>query len=186
MNTQQPQQNTTGAHRAILNMVYTAVFAALICVCSLLSIQIGQVPITLQTFAVCLAAAVLGWRRGTLSVLVYILLGAVGLPVFAGAAGGVSILAGPTGGYIVGFIPTAFLIGLAADRFGRRALPLAAAMVVGVSACYALGTVWFMIVTGMHLTDALMLCVVPFLIPDGVKIAAAVILADRLYKVVRI
>ena len=174
------------ARTAALSMVYTAMFAALIAVCSILSIPIGQVPVTLQTFAVCLAAAMLGWKRGTLSVIVYVLLGAIGLPVFAGMKGGIGVLAGPTGGYIVGFIPAALIIGLIADRFDRKVLPLIIAMVIGVLICYAIGTVWFMMVTGMRLGESLALCVVPFLLPDALKIALAVFLADRLGKVVRL
>lgn len=169
---------------AVKDLVFTAMFAALIAVCSILSIPIGEVPITLQTFAVCLAAAMLGWKRGTLSVFIYVLLGAVGVPVFAGMSGGVGVLAGPTGGYIIGFIPCALLIGLAADKWQRKALPLTLSMILGVLVCYAIGTIWFMIVTGMHLGESLMLCVVPFLIPDGVKIALAMILANRLSKVI--
>ena len=159
-------------------------FSALIAVCSIISIPIGEVPITLQTFAVCLAAAMLGWKRGTLSVFIYVLLGAVGVPVFAGMSGGIGILAGPTGGYIISFIPAALIIGLAADKWERKALPLTISMVVGVLVCYAIGTVWFMVVTGMGIGESLMLCVVPFLIPDGVKIALAMILSNRLSKVV--
>ena len=174
------------AHNAVLDMVFTAMFAALIAVCSLISIPVGTVPVTLQTFAVCLAAAMLGFKRGTLSVLVYILLGAVGLPVFAGIKGGIGVLSGPTGGYIIGFILTAVTVGIAADRWGRRVLPMAVAMVIGVLLCYAVGTVWFVIVTGTDIVGALTLCVVPFLLPDALKIALAVLLANRLDKAVRL
>lgn len=174
----------TNAKTAVKDTVFTAMFAALIAVCSILSIPVGEVPVTLQTFAVCLTAAMLGWKRGTLSVFIYVLLGAVGVPVFAGMSGGIGVLAGPTGGYIIGFLLTAVIVGLAADRWQRKALPLTLAMVLGVLACYAVGTVWFMIVTGMHLGESLMLCVVPFLIPDAVKIALAMILSNRLSKVV--
>lgn len=169
---------------SVKDMAFVAMFSALIAVCSIISIPIGEVPITLQTFAVCLAAAMLGWKRGTLSVFIYVLLGAVGVPVFAGMSGGIGILAGPTGGYIIGFIPAALIIGLAADKWERKALPLTISMVVGVLVCYAIGTVWFMVVTGMGVGESLMLCVVPFLIPDGVKIALAMILSNRLSKVV--
>lgn len=172
------------APTAVKDLVFTAMFTALIAVCSIISIPIGEVPITLQTFAICLAAAMLGWKRGTLSVLIYILLGAVGVPVFAGMSGGIGILAGPTGGYIIGFILTALAVGFAADKWQRKALPLTIAMVIGVLLCYAVGTVWFMVVTKMHLGESLMLCVVPFLIPDAVKIALAMILSNRLSKVV--
>ena len=170
-------------HPAVYATVYTAMFAALIAVCSILSIPIGSVPITLQTFAVCLTAAMLGWKRGTLSVLIYILLGTVGLPVFAGLKGGLGVLIGPTGGYIIGFLPAAVLIGFIAEKTGRKVLPLALGMMAGVLICYAVGTVWFMAVTGRGLGEALALCIVPFLIPDALKIAAAMILSNRLYKI---
>ena len=171
---------------AVKELVLTAMFAALIAVCSIISIPIGAVPVTLQTFAVCLSAAMLGWKRGTLAVTVYILLGIAGLPVFAGMKGGIGVLAGPTGGYIVGFIPAALIIGLIADKTMRRALPLSLSMVGGVLVCYAVGTIWFMIVTGRGLGEALMLCVVPFLVFDAVKIALAVLLSNRLSKIIKI
>lgn len=169
---------------AVKDMVFTAMFAALIAVCSIISIPIGEVPVTLQTFAICLTAAMLGWKRGTLAVFIYILLGAIGVPVFAGMSGGIGILAGPTGGYIIGFILTSLIVGFAADRWTRKALSLAIAMVAGVLACYVTGTIWFMVVTGMGLVESLMLCVVPFLLFDAAKIALAVLLSNRLSKVV--
>ena len=171
---------------AVKDMVFTAMFAALIAVCSIISIPIGEVPVTLQTFAICLTAAMLGWKRGTLAVFIYILLGAIGVPVFAGMSGGIGILAGPTGGYIIGFILTSLIVGFAADRWARKALPLAIAMVAGVLACYVTGTIWFMVVTGMGLVESLMLCVVPFLLFDAAKIALAVLLSNRLSKVVNL
>lgn len=171
---------------AVFNTVLTAMFAAVIAVCSIISIPIGEVPVTLQTFAVCLTAAMLGWKRGTLSVFIYLLLGAAGVPVFAGMTGGIGILSGPTGGYLIGFLATAVIIGAAADRFGRKALPLAASMALGVLACYAVGTVWFMVVMKWGIAETLLACVIPFLIPDAVKIAAAVLLANRLSKAVKL
>lgn len=169
---------------SVKSMVVTAMFAALIAVCSILSIPVGEVPVTLQTFAVCLSAAMLGWKRGTLSVFVYILLGAVGVPVFAGMSGGVGILAGPTGGYIIGFLATALIVGFAADKWERKALPLTIAMILGILVCYAFGTVWFMVVMKWGVVETLMTCVVPFLIPDAVKIVLAMVLSNRLSKVV--
>ena len=171
---------------AVKDMVFTAMFAALIAVCSIISIPIGEVPVTLQTFAICLTAAMLGWKRGTLAVFIYILLGAIGVPVFAGMSGGIGILAGPTGGYIIGFILTSLIVGFAADCWARKALSLAIAMVAGVLACYVTGTIWFMVVTGMGLVESLMLCVVPFLLFDAAKIALAVLLSNRLSKVVNL
>ena len=171
---------------SVKDMAFVAMFAALIAVCSMISIPIGEVPVTLQTFGVCLSAATLGRRRGVLSVLIYILIGAAGIPVFAGFKGGFGVLAGPTGGYIVGFLLTALIIGTAADKWGRKVLPLTPAMVIGVLLCYAVGTAWFILVTKMHLGESLLLCVVPFLIPDVVKIAAAAILSVQLSKAVRL
>ncbi len=180
-NTQSNRSNPS-----VKNLVFTAMFAALIAVCSIISVPIGAVPVTLQTFAICLSAAMLGWKRGFFAVLVYLLLGAIGVPVFAGMTGGFGILAGPTGGYLIGFIPTALIVGFVADKTNRRLLPLTAAMVVGVLVCYAFGTFWFMAVTGRGFVEALTLCVVPFLAFDAAKIAVAVILSNRLSKVVKL
>ena len=180
------QTNDKRSRSALLDTVFVAVFAAVIAVCSMISIPVGEVPITLQTFGICLAAAMLGFRRGTLSVIVYILLGAVGVPVFSGFTGGFGVIAGPLGGYIIGFIPAAVIVGLAAERFSRRALPLAAAMVIGVLICYAVGSIWFMVVMNRGFLETLLACVVPFLIPDAVKIALAVLLSNRLSKAVKL
>ena len=182
----QAQDNRHKPRSAVKDTVFTAMFAALIAVCSILSIPVGEVPVTLQTFAVCLSAAMLGHRRGVLSVLVYILLGAFGVPVFAGMKGGVGVLMGVTGGYIIGFLLTALIVGLAAERFVRGMIPLAASMAAGVLACYAVGTGWFMLTAKLPLGETLMLCVVPFLIPDAVKIAAAALLCGRLSKISRL
>lgn len=170
---------------AVRELVFTAMFAAIIAVCSIISIPIGAIPVTLQTFAVCLSAAVLGWKRGTLAVFIYILLGVVGLPVFSGMKGGAGVLAGPTGGYIIGFIPAAVIIGLVADKTRRRALPLCLSMIGGVALCYAVGTVWFTVVTGRSFGEALMLCVVPFILFDAAKIALAAPLSLKLSKLIR-
>ena len=121
-----------------------ALSIALITVCSWISIPM-TIPFTLQTFAVCLIAALLGARRGVISVLAYILLGAIGVPVFAGFKGGIGSLLGPTGGYIIGFIFTAFIAGLAAEHFGRKLQILIPAMILGILICYAFGTAWFVI-----------------------------------------
>ena len=180
------QEKNKKPRSAVLDTVLTAAFAAFIAVCSIISIPVGAVPVTLQTFAVFFAAAMLGAKRGTLSVLVYALLGAVGLPVFSGMTGGFGVIAGPTGGYIIGFIPAAVIVGAAADRYDRRALPLAVSMALGSAVCYAVGTVWFMLLMKRGIGETLLVCVVPFLIPDAVKIALAVLLSNRLSRVVRL
>ena len=162
--------------------------AALIAVCAWVSVPLPPplAPFTLQTFAVCLVCAVYGWKPGFWSVAVYILLGAVGVPVFSGVRGGIGVLLGTTGGYIAGFLLTALIVGLAADRFGRRLPVMLAAMALGVLACYAFGTAWFVAVytysSGpVGIMTALGWCVFPYLVPDALKIAAAALLAKRLH-----
>ncbi len=167
-----------------IDIVYIGLFAALIAVCAWISIPM-TVSFTLQTCAVCLTAGLLGWKRGTLTVLVYILLGMVGLPVFTGFKSGIAAVTGPTGGYIVGFIFTALIVGLAADRLGKRLWANILFMAIGILVCYLFGTVWFMIAYKVTFVSALTTCVIPFLIPDAVKIAVAAILVNRLKKFVK-
>lgn len=168
----------------VREIAYIAMGAALIAVCSWISIPM-TIPVTLQTFAVCLVTAVFGLRMGLWTVLIYILLGAVGVPVFSGFSGGIGVLLGTTGGYIVGFLFTALAVGLAVGRWGRSIPVLAASMAVGILLCYAFGTAWFMIVYtknsgAIGLMTALGWCVFPYLIPDAVKIALATVLTGRL------
>lgn len=179
------QFKTTGKSR-LLTMAYTAMFTAIIIICAQIMIPFGQVPFTLQTLGVFVSAALLGWKRGTASVLVYIFAGLAGLPVFTGFKGGVGVLFGPTGGYIVGFVFTAFIVGFMTDRLGKKLWVLIVSMISGLAACYAFGTVWFMIITGTDFAAALMLCVVPYLIADALKIAVAAVLCNRLGKVIKL
>lgn len=167
---------------SVRSMIFTAIMAALICIAAPFSVPIGLVPISLATFAVYLAGGLLGAKRGALAVVVYILIGAVGLPVFSGFAGGFAKLLGVTGGYIIGYVPCALLSGLLYDRT-RRVWTLPVGMVLGTLACYIFGTAWFLIatadgaITGASVVSALMMCVVPFLPGDAIKIAAACALA---------
>lgn len=163
--------------------VVIALSAALIAVCAWISIPTA-VPFTLQTFAVFTTAALFGARRGMFSVLVYILLGAAGVPVFARFTGGVGVLLGSTGGYTVGFIFIALIAGLCADKFNRKVIPLVISMIVGLLVCYAFGTAWFMLLytrnTGaVGIGTVLGWCVIPFIIPDCIKIACAVVISTR-------
>ena len=162
-------------------MVFTAIVAALICVASPFSIPLpGLVPISLGTFAIYLGSALLGGKRATVAVAVFILIGAVGLPVFTGFTGGFAKLLGVTGGYIIGYVPLAYITDFFSERFNNKILFMPVGMAVGTVALYAFGTAWFMIATGSGLAAALMSCVVPFLIGDGVKIAVATAIAKPL------
>ncbi|MDY6103893.1 MAG: biotin transporter BioY [Acetatifactor sp.] len=173
----------------VLDLAYIGAFAALMAVCSWISIP-TTVPFTLQTLGVFLAISLLGGKRGFLSVLVYILLGAVGFPVFSGFKGGLGAIIGTTGGYIVGFLLTALVSGLIMDKFGKKIPVMMIAMLLGLIACYALGTVWFMYVyaqkTGpIGLMTTLGWCVFPFILPDCIKLALAILIEKRVGKYVK-
>ena len=156
-----------------IDMAYIALFAVLMAVCSWISIP-AVVPFTLQTFGVFVAVSVLGGKRGTLAVVLYLLMGIVGLPVFAGFSGGLGVLLGSTGGYIIGFIVMAVIAGLVIDNcrkpwiqligmivgfvftalvmwlierlLGTKTWVLALSMLLGLAVCYAFGTAWFLVV----------------------------------------
>ena len=168
------------------NMTLTAVMAALICIAGPLTIAAGPVPLSLATFAVYLAGSILGKKRGTAAVGLYLLIGIIGVPVFSGFSGGFQKLAGVTGGYLIGYLPCAFLAGLGAERTERenRKWLLPVMMVIGTAVLYAIGTAWFMIQTGNSLGAALGLCVLPFLPGDAVKIAAATLITVPVRKAV--
>ena len=137
--------NTQKKFLSVQDMVLIAVFTAIMAICSWISVSAGPVPFTLQTFAVFVTAALLGTKRGTIAVVVYILLGIIGVPVFAGLTGGPSVIA-----------------------------------------CFAIGTVWFMVVTNNTVAVALTYCVIPYIIPDIAKIVVATIIANRVKKYVQI
>ncbi len=195
-------------------IVLCGLFAAISAICSQISIPLGftPIPVNLGTLAVFLTGGLLGKKYGTISMAVYVLLGAAGVPVFAGLRGGISVLAGPTGGYIIGYIAAVFIIGILCDMPENRrvkradqdayscaagqnshsrtsaaaeALLYALAMLCGLLICYVLGTAWFMISSGTGLGAAMLSCVVPFLPGDALKILAAAILVKKLRPLLR-
>lgn len=172
------------------DLVYISIFAVLIAICSWISIP-STIPFTLQTMGVFISVGILGGRRGTTSVLIYILLGAIGIPVFSGFTGGIGILMGNTGGYIIGFLVSALIMWGMEKLFGRSKLVLCLSMIAGLMACYAVGTIWFMAVyartTGaIGLGTVLGWCVFPFIIPDLLKIALAMFLTNIFSKVIKL
>lgn len=176
--------------KTTLYMVYTAMFAVIMAVCSWISIP-TNIPFTLQTFAVFLAVGVLGGKYGTMSVLVYLLLGAVGVPVFAGFSGGLGIMLGVTGGYIVGFLFSALVMWLIEALLGKKIWVLALSMVLGLIVCYAFGTIWFVKVysnggESISFAGALGMCVVPYIIPDAIKIVIALAISKRVRGLIRL
>lgn len=175
--------------KRVLDTVYIGIFAAIMAVCSWIMIP-SAVPFTLQTMGVFTTVGILGGKRGTFAVLVYILLGALGVPVFAGFSGGIGIILGTTGGYIVGFLFSALVMWLFEALWGRSRVALTCAMLAGLLTCYAIGTVWFMAVyirtTGpVGLAAVLGWCVIPFIIPDLIKIFLSLLLTNRLRRFIK-
>lgn len=161
-------------------MVLASLFAALTAVCAWLSIPIPPISFTLQTFAVFLTLGVLGGKWGTVSILLYLLLGLVGLPVFSGFRGGAAAMLDATGGFLWGF-PAAALVYWLLERLGK--LP---AMIVGQLVCYVCGCVWFSVYAGgAGIGAAVMTCVAPYLIPDGVKLWLACSVSSRIKKYIQ-
>lgn len=167
-----------------LDLTYIAVSAVLIAICSWISIP-TTVPFTLQTMCIFLVLGLLGGFRGTISIILYVLMGMVGIPVFAGFSGGFAVLLSPTGGYIIGFIAAALIYWCITARFGSGTVSMIFGMILGQLVCYAFGTAWFMVVYArtsgaVGLMTALGWCVFPFLAADGAKIVLAYLLTRRL------
>ena len=170
----------------IKDMTLIAVMAALICVAGPLTIPIGPIPLSLASFAVYLAGSVLGKKKGTIAAALYLLIGIIGVPVFSGFSGGFQKLAGVTGGYLVGYLPCAFLSGVGGeqrDKTGWWFHPLM--MTAGTVILYAVGTVVFMLHTGNSIGASLSMCVIPFLPGDALKIIAAALVTAPVQKAVR-
>lgn len=172
-----------------LDLVYIALFAGLIALCAWISVP-AAVPFTMQTFGICAALFVLGGRRGTWAVGVYLLLGFVGLPVFAGFQGGPGTLLGTTGGYILGFFAMAVVYWVMTAWLGTKLSVSMFSMVLGLLICYVFGTIWFMVLYArtsgpIGLATALGWCVIPFVIPDLAKLALAALLARRVSRFLR-
>lgn len=203
------QTMNTRTQSPVTTMILCGLFAAITAICSWINIPIGitPVPINLATFAVLLGGAFLGAKAGAVSQLVYLLLGLIGLPVFHGFTSGPGVLAGPTGGYLIGYIMCALFVGALATKSPRKkspsgepfpsgetfpsgkvhpsdkrkgtALRLAWVFCGGFLICYAFGTLWFMISTHTPLLASLMACVLPFLPGDILKIILAVMICKR-------
>ncbi len=176
-----PEKGAAMNVKKIRDLIFVALMAVLIALCSWLSVP-AAVPFTMQTFAVFCALLLLGGKRGTLAVLLYLLLGAAGLPVFSGFGAGLGVLFGPTGGYLLGFLLCALLYWLGEGKIRDVVL-----LIAGNLFCYLFGTLWFVSVyssgeKAIGFGAALMLCVVPYLVPDAIKLLLAFILTRRVKK----
>ena len=183
-------QNETSGTVAVDNqkirtkqMVLIALMTAVTCVLGPLSIPLpfSPVPISLTNFAIFLAIFVLGMKNGTISFIIYLLLGAIGVPVFSSVRGGLQVLAGPTGGYLIGFIFLALIMGFALDHFDRKLVPTIIGMIIGMAVCYAFGTVWLAKLLSLSFKEGLMMGVIPYLAGDAAKIIIAAIVGPKLY-----
>ena len=183
-------QNETSCTVAVDNqkirtkqMVLIALMTAVTCVLGPLSIPLpfSPVPISLTNFAIFLAIFVLGMKSGTISFIIYLLLGAIGVPVFSSFRGGLQVLAGPTGGYLIGFIFLALIMGFALDHFDRKLVPTIIGMIIGMAVCYAFGTVWLAKLLSLSFKEGLMMGVIPYLAGDAAKIIIAAIVGPKLY-----
>ena len=148
----------------------TALMAAIICILGPISLPIGPVPVSLTNLAILLTIYLIGMKRGTIAFLVYLLIGLIGLPVFSGFSGGVEKLAGPTGGYIIGFLPMCLITGLVVDKYYKNKLLCILGMIVATAVLYLLGTGWLAYSTGMTFGKALGVGVIPFIPVDLIKI----------------
>jgi biotin transport system substrate-specific component len=164
--------------RRIYSLTVCALMAAVMCVLGPISVPIGAVPISLTNLAVCLAVCLLGTKWGTASVGVYLLLGVCGMPVFSGYTGGLAKLAGPTGGYLIGFLFMAAIGGVFLSRFHGHVGGTLVGMALGVLVSYAFGTAWFIFQTQCTLAYALTVCVLPFLLWDAAKITVATLVGQ--------
>lgn len=171
------------------NMALCALFAALLALCAWISIPMADIAFTMQTFGIFLTLGLLGGKRGTAAIAVYLCMGAVGLPVFSGFRGGIGVLLGVTGGYIAGFLASGLVYWLITALFRQRAGGQLLGFILGLLVCYGFGTLWFREVYlqgggTVTLGAVLAKCVLPYLLPDAVKLWLAWVLSGRLKRFV--
>ena len=173
---------------SISDIVRIAIMSALITVCSWITIQIPLigVPFTLQTFAIFFGLEFIGGRNGTIAFFIYILLGALGIPVFSGFGGGIGHLMGPTGGYLIGFAGSCIVFWIFEKKYSVKSILHYVILAAALASCYICGTVWFSLYTNRSFIDSLLMCVVPFIVPDVIKIALAELVAVKLKRVIKV
>ena len=171
------QENTS--RKSLNKMIFATLFSALIGICSQIIIPLPLIPINMALFAVFMSGICLGPIYGSMSVVIYCLLGLIGAPVFAGFNGGAHHLIGITGGFIIGYIFTAFITGLLSVN--KKSKPrLILSMSIGLLACYTIGLLWFIYLTDYSIKSSLVYCVLPFIPGDIVKIGLALVLSKKL------
>lgn len=179
--TMQPNANLSPKQGLSVRQIATiGIMSAVTCILAPFSVPIGPVPISLTNLAIYFALYILGMKDGTISYLIYLLIGFIGVPVFSGFTSGPEKLFGPTGGYLIGFIPMALLAGFMIDKFTSRYILCLAGMVVGTIICYGLGTAWLAYQAGLSLKAALFAGVIPFIPGDLAKMALAMLIGPKI------
>lgn len=178
------KQNSTRGKARLKNAVLISLFTAIVAVCSLITIP-SPVPFTLQTLGIFCALSVLGGKNGTITVVLYTILGLVGVPVFSGFSAGPGHLLGATGGYIIGFIFCALVYWLVTKLLGNSPKATISGLSLGLLTCYITGTLWYAVVylgeiSVKSLFSAIIVCIAPFIIPDIVKLIVAVLISRKL------
>lgn len=184
MNVSMEKQENLNISSQLQLTVYSSLMAALIAVGAFIAVPVGPVPIVLQNLFVMLAGLLLGSRWGLASVAVYILAGICGLPVFSGGGAGLGHIFGPTGGYLLGYLPAVFLIGIISEKYTSIFLHFTA-LLAGAALVYLCGVSWLKVVTGMSVGKAMTVGMFPFLVGDAIKIVAAVFIAKTLSPVIK-
>lgn len=181
------KQNSTRGKARLKNAVLISLFTAIVAVCSLITIP-SPVPFTLQTLGVFCTLAVLGGKNGTITIVLYTVLGIVGVPVFSGFSAGPGHLLGATGGYIIGFIFCALVYWLVTKLYNNSPKATISGLSLGLLTCYITGTLWYAFVylgeiSVKSLFSAIIVCIVPFIIPDIIKLIAAVLISKKLQSI---
>ncbi len=178
----QKAKSTPSVRLSVTDLALISLMTALTCVLAPQSIPIGPVPISLTMLVIFFSLYILGMKKSTLSYLLYLLLGFAGLPVFSGFTAGAGKLLGPTGGYLIGFLPMTVIAGLVVERFYQKRILCFLAMLLGTAVCYLFGTLWLAYVGGYSFVAALHIGVLPFLPVDFLKMALAAAFGPQLRK----
>jgi biotin transport system substrate-specific component len=175
-----PKQKITTKSIALI-----ALMTAVTCVLAPLSLPIGPVPISLTNLAIYFALYILGMKKGTISYIVYLFIGLVGVPVFSGFTGGPAKLIGPTGGYLIGFVFMAMIAGIFIDKCKGKMVPSMVGMILGTLVCYGFGTAWLAYQGHMNFKAALLAGVIPFIPGDLIKMVLAAVFGPQIIKQLR-
>ncbi len=180
MNMNTPTPNRQGF--SVSQLAVTGVMTAVTCILAPFSVPIGPVPISLTNLAIYFSIYVLGMKKATVSYLVYLLIGFIGVPVFSGFSSGPQKLFGPTGGYLIGFIPMTIIAGILIDKFTNNQIICFLGMTAGIVVCYSFGTTWLAYQAHMDWKAALFAGVVPFLLGDAAKMILAAVIGPHIRK----